>query len=161
MFEGLSGDEHRHNLLLAQRRGPSQVIGTPPDVTAGGRPACGGPALRSRPILAVQSNIGPNSYLASAIPPAMHQPQRYPRSGRWPARLARVPRVVSARTFLKTSKSEQCMLQTCCPRVFLWFLAPMIQTPPPQQVFRIERNKNHCTVSHINDARPLFESKCI
>ena len=77
MFEGLSGGEHRHNLMLAHRRGPSQVIGTPSDVTAGGRPACGGPALRSRPILAVQSYIGPNSYLASAILRAMHRPQRY------------------------------------------------------------------------------------
>lgn len=77
MFEGLSGGEHRHNLMLARRRGPSQVIGTPSDVTAGGRPACGGPALRSRPILAVQPYIGPNSYLASAILRAMHRPQRY------------------------------------------------------------------------------------
>src|SRR5262249_43179622 len=46
------------------------------------------------------------------------------------------------------------------PQSFSLVLATIIQTPPPQQLFRIEKNKNHCTVSHINEASPLFESKC-
>ena len=83
-----------------------------------------------------------------------------PRGGRWPARLARVPRVVSTRTFLKTSKSEQCMLQNYCPRVFPCSSLQCTNAVAPTGIPH-RKNKNHCTVSHINEARPLFESKCI
>ena len=153
MFEGLSGGEHRHNLLLAQSQHRPTLRPVAVPFAEGQR--CGQNQSWQRNPTSVQT---PLSRVLNSAGDA--STATVPRGWATARAQARVPRVVSARTFLKMSKSEQCMLQNYCPRVFLWFLTPMIQTPSPQQIFRIEKNKNHCTVSHINEARPLFESKC-